>query len=106
MSNTSSSATGPLAGVRVLDLTSVIFGPYASQSLADYGADVIKIEAPQGDSTRNTGPRYEDGRAAIFLGVNRNKRSIVLDLKQESARQALLTLVESADVFMHSIRPQ
>ena len=106
MSNTSSSATGPLAGVRVLDLTSVIFGPYASQILADYGADVIKIEAPQGDSTRNTGPRYEDGRAAIFLGVNRNKRSIVLDLKQESARQALLTLVESADVFMHSIRPQ
>ena len=97
---------GPLAGIRVLDLTSVIFGPYASQILADYGADVIKLEAPQGDSTRNTGPRYEDGLAAIFLSVNRNKRSLVLNLKQAEAREALLKLVDSADVFMHSIRPQ
>jgi len=98
--------TAPLAGVRILDLTSVIFGPYASQILADYGADVIKLEAPQGDSTRRTGPRYEDGLAAMFLSVNRNKRSLVLDLKQPAAREALLKLVDTADVFMHSIRPQ
>lgn len=97
---------GPLAGIRIIDLTSVIFGPYASQILADYGADVIKLEAPQGDSTRNTGPRYEDGLAAMFLSVNRNKRSLVLDLKKSAAREALLALVDTADVFMHSIRPQ
>lgn len=96
----------PLEGVRVIDLTSVIFGPYASQILADYGADVIKLESPQGDSTRNTGPRYEDGLAALFISVNRNKRSIVLDLKKPEARSALLKLVDGADVFMHSIRPQ
>lgn len=97
---------GALDGIKILDLTSVIFGPYASQILADYGADVIKVESPQGDSTRNTGPRYEDGLAAMFLSVNRNKRSLVLDLKRPEAREALLQLAETADVFMHSIRPQ
>ncbi len=97
--------TAALGGVRVLDLTSVVFGPYASQVLADYGADVIKIEAPGGDSTRHTGPAQEPGLAAIFLGLNRNKRSAVLDLKQAGARQALLTLVDQADVLMHSMRP-
>ncbi|NYT60460.1 CoA transferase [Alcaligenaceae bacterium] len=95
-----------LGGIRILDLTSVVFGPYASQILADYGADVIKIESPDGDSTRNTGPAIEAGLSAIFLGINRNKRSIALDLKQESAKKALLELVDQADVFMHSIRPQ
>lgn len=94
-----------LAGVRVLDLTSVVFGPYASQILADYGADVIKIESPEGDSTRRTGPQQEDGLAAIFLAINRNKRSVVLDLKQAAAREALLALVDGADVLMHSMRP-
>ena len=94
-----------LAGVRVLDLTSVVFGPYASQILADYGADVIKIESPEGDSTRRTGPQQEPGLAAIFLGINRNKRSVVLDLKQPDAHDALLALVDDADVLMHSMRP-
>jgi crotonobetainyl-CoA:carnitine CoA-transferase CaiB-like acyl-CoA transferase len=96
----------PLDKIRVIDLSTVVLGPYASQILADYGADVIKIETPAGDSTRNTGPTTEAGMGAIFLGVNRGKRSVVLDLKTEPARQALLKLVDTADVLMHSIRPQ
>jgi crotonobetainyl-CoA:carnitine CoA-transferase CaiB-like acyl-CoA transferase len=96
----------PLAGIRVVDLTSVLFGPYAAQILGDYGADVIKVEAPEGDSTRRTGPGVEAGMSPVFLGANRNKRSAVLDLKQPAARQALLALVDTADVFMHSVRPQ
>ena len=96
----------PLAGVRVVDLSAVVLGPYASQNLADYGADVIKVEPPEGDSTRHTGPSTEAGMGAIFLGVNRGKRSVVLDLKQESDRVALHELLATADVVMHSIRPQ
>ena len=96
----------PLNGVRILDLSTVVLGPYASQILADYGADVIKIEAPEGDSTRRTGPSTEDGMGAIFLGVNRGKRSIVLDLKTPQGQEVLLKLVDTADVLMHSIRPQ
>lgn len=95
-----------LDGIRVIDLSSIVFGPYASQILADYGADIIKVEAPSGDSTRNTGPSHEEGLSAIFLGINRNKRSVVLDLKQKEALDALLRLIDTADVFMHSIRPQ
>lgn len=95
-----------LQGVRILDLTTVVFGPYASQILADYGADVIKIESPEGDSTRRTGPQQEADLAAIFLGINRNKRSVVLNLKHAAARDALLTLVDRADVIMHSMRPE
>lgn len=105
MTATPLSQTRALGGVRILDLSSVVFGPYASQILADYGADVVKVEAPAGDSTRRTGPAQEPGLAAIFLGLNRNKRSIVLDLKQPSAREALLALADQADVLMHSMRP-
>ena len=96
----------PLEGVRVVDLSAIVLGPYASQNLADYGADVIKVEPPEGDSTRNTGPSTEAGMGAIFLGVNRGKRSVVLDLKQPRDREALHALVATADVLMHSIRPQ
>ncbi len=98
--------TGPLSGVRVLDMTSVVFGPLCTQVLGDQGADVIKIEGPEGDSTRYTGPAKSRGMAALFLGLNRNKRSLVLDLKQEAAKIALWRLIDSADVIVHSIRPQ
>jgi crotonobetainyl-CoA:carnitine CoA-transferase CaiB-like acyl-CoA transferase len=97
---------GPLSGVRVLDLTSIVFGPLATQILGDMGADVIKIEGPEGDTTRYTGPARSNDMAALFMGLNRSKRSLVLDLKQESAKGALWRLIDQADVFVHSMRPQ
>ena len=99
-------AARPLAGIRVVDLTTVMLGPYATQMLGDYGADVIKVEAPDGDSTRSTGPAREPGMAATFLGTNSSKRSVVLDLKQSAGREALLSLVDGADVMVCSVRPQ
>ncbi len=96
----------PLEDIRVLDLTAVIFGPLASQVLADYGAEVIKIEPPEGDAMRQAGPSTEGGMGALFMGVNRSKKSVVLDLKQPAGRASLLELVDGADVLMHSIRPQ
>ena len=98
--------TGPLDGFRVLDLSSVVLGPFATQVLGDLGAEVIKIESPEGDTTRSTGPGRSPGMAALFMGVNRNKRSVVLDLKRAAARDALWRLIDGADVFLHSIRPQ
>lgn len=97
---------GPLHGVRVVDLTTVVMGPYASQALAEYGAEVIKVEAPGGDSTRHIGPGREPGMAALYLGINRNKRSVVLDLKTPQGRDDLLALVAGADVFMHNMRTE
>lgn len=97
---------GPLSGVRVLDLTTVIMGPYATQHLGDLGAEVIKIESPQGDSIRAVGPNGDKGLGPLFMNLNRNKKSVVLDLKQELGHKALLALVESADVLVYNIRPQ
>ncbi len=96
----------PLHGLKVIDLSSVIFGPYCAQWLADLGADVIKLEAPEGDSTRQTGPGLEPGMAALFLGSNRSKRGLVLDLKTAAGQTVLDRLLATADVLLHSIRPQ
>lgn len=101
----SQAPTGPMAGVRIVDITSVLMGPSATQYLADLGADVIKIEPPSGDNTRQIGPGGNDKMGPIFLGLNRNKRSLVLDLKQQEALDILFKLVKDADVLTYNVRP-
>ena len=96
---------GPLFDIKILDLTTVAYGPYATQILADYGAEVIKVEAPEGDITRSIAPMKNPGMGVFFLMSNRNKRCIVLDLKKEEGKKAYLRLVQGVDAVICSVRP-
>ncbi|MBT6211364.1 MAG: CoA transferase [Woeseia sp.] len=98
------SPKGPLNGVRVVDLTAVVMGPYSTQIMADMGADVIKIEPPGGDIMRNVSVGPEPGMSGVFVNLNRGKKSVVLDLRTQSGKMTLRTLIEKADVFIHSMR--
>ncbi|MDS1141279.1 CoA transferase [Pusillimonas sp. SM2304] len=102
----SPACAGPLDGIRILDLSAVVMGPYATQILGDLGADVIKVEPPAGDNMRAVGPMRNPGMGAIYLHLNRNKRSIVLDLKTDAGRQACLDMAKTADVLLYNTRPQ
>jgi formyl-CoA transferase/CoA:oxalate CoA-transferase len=97
--------TLPLDGVRVLDLTRNLAGPYAAMILAELGADVVKVESPDGDDTRQWGPPFWDDEGPVFLAANRNKRSIVLDLRTDEARAAMEGLCRRSDVLLESFRP-
>lgn len=94
-----------LDGVRVIDLTRILSGPYCTMTLADFGAEVIKVEPPSGDDTRTWGPPFVESESAYFLSINRNKKSIVIDLKKQEGKDILLKLVRKADVVVENFRP-
>ncbi|WP_066469554.1 CoA transferase [Bosea sp. WAO] len=106
MSDSRAPTPPPFAGIRVVDLTAIVMGPLATQLLADLGADVIKIEPPEGDILRKAGAPPGSDRGPLFVHLNRNKRSVVLDLKKPDDHAALLRLVSGADLLVHSMRPQ
>lgn len=97
---------GPLSGIKVVDLTSVVMGPYATQIFGDMGADIIKVESPEGDIMRHMGASQRPAMGPIHMAVNRNKKSLMLDLRRPEARAALLRVIRNADVFVHAMRPQ
>ena len=96
---------GALAGLKVIDLTRVLGGPYCTMILGDHGAEIIKLEPPQGDEVRDWGPPFLDGDASYFIGVNRNKQSVGLDLAKPAGRAVLLRLLESADILIENFKP-
>ena len=96
--------SGPLAGIRVIELTIAVLGPLATQILGDMGAEIIKVEPPEGDPMRQIGPAPQPRHGRLFPDVNRNKKSLVLDLKRTAAREAMLRLAATADVFVHNMR--
>jgi len=98
-------SSGPFAGIKVVDLTSVVMGPYATQILGDMGAEVIKVESPDGDIMRHMGVAKNKAMGPIHLSVNRNKKSLVLDLQKEAGLKALINVMTDADVFVHAMRP-
>ena len=95
---------GAMDGLKVVDLSRVLGGPYCTQILADHGAEVIKVEPPQGDETRDMGPPFHEGDSSYFIGINRNKRSIGLDLSNIEGRSTLLRLLEDADVLLENFK--
>ena len=100
----STPSAGALAGLKVIDLTRVLGGPYCTMILSDHGAEVIKIEPPQGDETRGWGPPFLEGDASYYLGVNRNKQGIALDLGRPEGREVLLRLLEDADIVVENFK--
>ncbi|MWB79034.1 CoA transferase [Pseudooceanicola sp. 216_PA32_1] len=104
MTNPQTPPSGALAGLRVIDASRVLGGPYAGQILADHGADVIKVEPPSGDETRGWGPPFKGDAASYFIGVNRNKRGMAIDLRQEAGQALLGKLLETADVFIENFK--
>ena len=97
--------TGPLEGIRILDLTGVLFGPLAAQTLGDWGAEVIKVEPLAGDAWRNSGQFRNRGMSGQFMAVNRNKRSLALDLKHPRGKAVLQRLIPAVDAIVTNVRP-
>lgn len=104
MTPTKAGVTGALAGIRVVDLSRILGGPFCGQILGDHGADVLKIEPPQGDDTRTWGPPFRDGVASYYFGLNRNKRVMKLDLTADADRAVLLALLADADVLVENFK--
>jgi crotonobetainyl-CoA:carnitine CoA-transferase CaiB-like acyl-CoA transferase len=97
--------SGPLAGIKIVDLTSVVMGPYATQILGDMGAEVIKVESPDGDILRQMGEGRSPAMGPIHMTINRNKKSLMLDLRNPAAKAGLLRVVQKADMLIHALRP-